>query len=95
MYYILAETETNSTAALAYLNQVRLNRGLTALTSTATLDDEIKKEYQKEFYGEGQLFFYYKRRNLTLIPSGISTSNITMTKAKYVVPLPASETDYR
>jgi hypothetical protein len=57
---------------------------------------EIQKEYQKEFWGEGQLFFYYKRTNKTSIPSAISgTANVTMTAAKYVVPLPLSETTPR
>lgn len=95
LYYILAETEPEETKALEYLNQVRLNRGLTMLTNVLGLEDEIRKEYQKEFFGEGQLFFYYKRKNTATIPSGSSTANVSMTKAKYVVPLPSSETDHR
>ncbi|HEY0174760.1 MAG TPA: RagB/SusD family nutrient uptake outer membrane protein [Pedobacter sp.] len=96
LYYILAETEPDAATALGYLNTVRFNRNLTALTGTAVLATEIQKEYQKEFWGEGQLFFYYKRLNKTSIPSGISgTSNISMSAAKYAVPLPLSETTPR
>lgn len=87
MYYILAETETDPVQAVHYLNQVRFNRGLTDLPDNAPLTGyggEIEKEYNKEFYGEGQMFFYYKRIN----PSWISFSS-------YRVPIPFSETQLR
>ncbi len=93
LYYILAETE--SANPLAYIDTVRVHRGLQSLSSSTVLADEIKKEYQKEFFGEGQIFFYYKRLNATTIPSSNSTGNVTMTAAKYVVPLPLSETENR
>ncbi|TKC63987.1 RagB/SusD family nutrient uptake outer membrane protein [Pedobacter hiemivivus] len=96
LYYILAETEPDQTTAINYLNTVRYNRGIAVnLTNTAVLATEVQKEYQKEFWGEGQLFFYYKRTNKTSIPSGTSTGNVTMNAAKYVVPLPLSETTPR
>lgn len=96
MYYIAAECETDSASAIADLNTVRYNRGLANLPATAVLTTEIKKEYQKEFYGEGQLFFYYKRKNQATVPKGGATSgNFTMTAAYYVLPLPTDETDYR
>ena len=92
LYYILAETEPNSSQALTYLNTVRYNRNLVNVTNAAALPDEITKEYKKEFWGEGQLFFYYKRKNLASIPSGSGSSNVTPV---YVVPLPLSETTPR
>lgn len=96
MYYIIAETDPSSTIAIAALDTVRYHRGVVNLGPTAVLATEIQKEYQKEFWGEGQLFFYYKRNNKTSIPSGTSgTANISMTAAKYVVPLPLSETTPR
>ncbi|MFZ4862917.1 RagB/SusD family nutrient uptake outer membrane protein [Sphingobacterium sp. Mn56C] len=96
LYYILAEAQTDNTEAIAYLNKVRINRGIaTALAATAPADAEIQKEYQKELWGEGQLFFYYKRKNRSSIPAGTSTGNITMNDVKYVVPLPLSETTPR
>jgi hypothetical protein len=95
MYYIAAECAPDNTTALNYLNTVRFNRGLSNLPITATLATELKKEYQKEFYGEGQLFYYYKRINTTSVPNGSATSgNVTMNKAIYVVPVPQSETNY-
>ena len=96
LYYILAETETDPAIAINYLNTVRLKRGIAVnLTSAAVVATEVQKEYQKEFWGEGQLFFYYKRMNKTSIPSGTSTGSISMSAAKYVVPLPLSETTPR
>lgn len=97
MYYIAAETAQNPTQALTYLNTVRYNRGLVDLSETAVLEDEIRKEYAKEFYGEGQLFFYYKRKNVNRIPDASRTQsyfNIYMGPDKYVVPLPDSESQF-
>ncbi|MBE9598990.1 RagB/SusD family nutrient uptake outer membrane protein [Pedobacter sp. MC2016-24] len=98
MYYIAAETATNLTESFGYLNTVRNNRGLLnlAVTTTATLNSELLKEYQKEFYGEGQLFYYYKRRNILSIPNGAAGSgNLTLTTKILVLPLPISEIQYR
>ncbi|MES2332027.1 MAG: RagB/SusD family nutrient uptake outer membrane protein [Bacteroidota bacterium] len=95
MYYIAAECAPDNTTALGYLNTVRLNRGLPNLTAGTVAVPEILKEYQKEFYGEGQLFYYYKRTNASAIPTGSAASgNITMDKSKYVLPLPLSETGF-
>jgi hypothetical protein len=68
MYYIAAECAADVAAGLSYINQVRASRNLAALTSVlvpnpASLSIEIMNEYRKEFIGEGQLFFYYKRKN--------------------------------
>ncbi|KIO74607.1 hypothetical protein TH53_25445 [Pedobacter lusitanus] len=96
MFYIAAESSSDQVQALTYLNKVRNNRGLLSLTAAAALSKELQKEYQKEFYGEGQLFYYYKRNKITTIPNGSSGSgNITMSAANYVLPLPLSETQYR
>jgi len=47
---------------------VRVHRNLVKYTLPALKKDsinvEIAKEYQKEFLGEGQVFYYYKRKNL-------------------------------
>lgn len=98
MYYIAAETETDPAMAVQYLNTVRYNRGLTDLAATVNINTELEKEYQKEFFGEGQLFFYYKRKNTSRILNGSSTSassRKTMTESEYVLPLPDSEIKYQ
>ncbi|WP_343538747.1 RagB/SusD family nutrient uptake outer membrane protein [Sphingobacterium thalpophilum] len=93
IYYIAAECEPNAAEGITLLNIVRANRGLLPLATTANLSTELQKEYQKDFFGEGQLFYYYKRRNITAVANGSSTSgNVTI---NYNVPLPDSESVYR
>ncbi len=96
LYLIAAETAPVPADGIAFLNTLRFNRGLTNLAATAVLATEITKEYRKEFIGEGQLFFYYKRINSTAIPNGAASSgNVTMNAVKYVVPLPESEVNFQ
>ncbi|KAF2342945.1 RagB/SusD family nutrient uptake outer membrane protein [Flavobacterium tistrianum] len=96
MYLIAAETSTVPATGISYLNTLRFNRGLTNLAATAVLTTEVTKEYRKEFIGEGQLFFYYKRINSTAIPNGSASSgNVTMSAVQYVVPLPDSEINFQ
>lgn len=69
MYYIASECAADVSTGLSYINQVRVSRNLAALTTTAvsdpiSLSTEIMNEYRKEFIGEGQMFFYYKRKNI-------------------------------
>lgn len=95
MYYIAAEClkTTDPGAAIGYLNTARANRNLAGLplTLNATqIQAEIFKEYQKEFLQEGQLFYYYKRLNL----SKIEFTSVPGSPAVYVLPLPADEVEY-
>lgn len=62
MYYILAECEQDMEVSAKRLSSVREARGLDAITYTETNKEKaITREFMKEFYGEGQLFYYYKR----------------------------------
>ena len=52
--------------AVEVLNEVRKNRGLSASPLAESLSsdevwEELIKEWRKEFVGDGQLFFFYKR----------------------------------
>ena len=96
MYLIAAETAANPANGIDFLNTLRFNRGLNNLAATANVTTETAKEYKKEFIGEGQLFFYYKRTNTTAIPNGSATSgNIAMGISQYVVPLPDAELNFQ
>lgn len=93
MYYILAETAATPEAGIGFLNMVRKNRGLSELPLDGTgekLIAEIKKEYQKEFLAEGQLFYYYKR----VRTDKMLFSFTTLTDARYILPIPDSELEF-
>ena len=91
MYYIAAEAAVTPDEGLPFLNTVRVARGLPALATSATLEAEILKEYRKEFYGEGQLWYYFKRKNTVTIPDGVGNP---MTEAKYIFPRPLAEIEF-
>jgi hypothetical protein len=94
MYYIAAEC-SNPTTGTELLTVVRRNRGIGTVISEDNISTEILKEYRKEFWAEGQLFFYYKRSNTPTIPNGNTSGDVVMTTAKYMPPLPQSELNMR
>ncbi|WP_199117491.1 RagB/SusD family nutrient uptake outer membrane protein [Pedobacter sp. ASV28] len=98
-YYIAAECETDQNQALDYLNTVRQKRNLLVnITNYNNLRSELTKEYLKEFYGEGQLWYYYKRNQFTSIPSPNTVSgagNFSIALSTYVFPIPDSELNSR
>ncbi len=62
MYYILSECTEEDEEAASYLNKVRESRGIEAVSfGNESKEEALEKEYRKEFYAEGQLFFFYKR----------------------------------
>ncbi len=95
MYYIIAETTGDETEALNSINLVLENRGLDKLATKDEIPATLLSEYQKEFWGEGQLFFYYKRVNAPTIFSAMNSKEVEMNDVKYQLPLPKSETDFR
>ncbi len=94
MYLIAAECATDEQAKYDYLNKHRLRRGNQTQVTTG-LNDELVKEYAKEFLCEGQLWFYYKRMNTSKIQSGSSNSFLNMSSSYYIPQLPDSEIKYR
>jgi starch-binding outer membrane protein, SusD/RagB family len=93
MYYIAAECSPITADGVNYLNIIRGKRGLANLATTisaATLEAEILKEYKKETYAEGQLFFYFKRKNAARVDG----SSINMSDATWIFPLPENEVEF-
>ncbi|SIS91791.1 SusD family protein [Filimonas lacunae] len=90
MYYILAECDNNDhVSTLSHLNPVRKARGVEQLTiEPVDFRSYMTAEYRREFIGEGQLFYYYKRLNRSVIPE--SDKDLVALKA-YIFPLPVSE----
>lgn len=54
-----------------------------------SLREEIRNEYYREFYGEGQLFYFYKRMNDLTIMS-YDKNPIPMNTVKYTMPIPSN-----
>lgn len=93
--YIMAEASTSLQESLEQINLVRKARNIPILPTPSNLtkqfiQNEITKEYQKEFYAEGQLFFYYKRLNFESIQFQVSTFNPKV----YVLPIPEDELEF-
>jgi hypothetical protein len=92
LYYILAECEGN----VDYVDAVRTKRNLKKvedLKPVYDLDTEILNEFIREMHNEGQIFYFYKRKNLGQIQSGSSTATVSMSGNEYVIPVPQRELD--
>lgn len=94
LYYAIAEAETD----VAYLDSVRLNRGLRAIVDvnpSYDLKAEITKEFIREFKQEGQLFYYYKRIFAKSVQGATSASStVSLSKNNYLAPIPEGELDW-
>ncbi len=92
LYLIAAECAGGETG-MAYLNELRIHRGLNRLISSEELDNHIYQEYRREFIGEGQLFFFYKRKGFEVIGA---EDNIAIPDAEkvYNLPIPLSEKEF-
>lgn len=80
------------------LNVLRQARGEALLPVTAeavALNEALTHEYQCDFRGEGQLFYYYKRRGFTAIDDGYGKGNtVQVPSAAYTLPLPPYEKQF-
>ncbi|MGM9727206.1 MAG: hypothetical protein ACI3YJ_06345 [Prevotella sp.] len=76
---------------------MRRNRGLASFPVSASnnneLQKEIEKEYGKEFIAEGQLFYYKKRRNEP-ITNHSAYQSYNIEPNVYVMPRPDDEDTY-
>lgn len=94
MFLIAAESQSGDLkAGVQYVNALRRNRGVANLTTLTP--DLLKYEYIRELYGEGQLFFLYKRLNSDIITSATSSKDPKASDLIFVVPLPDTETENR
>ena len=92
MFLIAAESQSDDLAkGVQYVNALRRNRGVANLQTLTP--DLLKYEYIRELYGEGQLFYLYKRLNCDIITSSNANKNPKASDLIFVVPLPDSETE--
>lgn len=97
VYYIAGEAiyETRPDEAIQYLTDVKKARGisrpdLTAIASLETYRDAVLNDAWREFIGEGQMFYFYKRLNRPIMGY---YETIQPESKIFVLPLPESETD--
>lgn len=96
MYYIAAESsyDIDPVKAVSYVDTVRAARGVDPLLVSSSSDfmTALIKEARKEFIGEGQIFYMYKRLNMGIVgPTGIVNAP---TNKVFVLPLPINEIEF-
>lgn len=90
MYLIAMETAPSESEANRLYKDFMLSRQMLVSQdlSLEELRQEIEKQYRRELFGEGQMFFYYKRHSATSMLWG---RNSDLTEDNYIVPLPETE----
>ena len=101
MYYIMAEVTTGSESA-SYYNAVRNARGISTTNNVSSFDDEatkisaLQQEYCKDFFGEGQYFFFLKRHQVSTLNIWFKNimNNFPMLESYYEFEIPDAEREY-
>lgn len=103
-YLIAVETAADNQEKLDLFQTFRNHRGLQGADNIAELQPAgelntlLEKEWIKEFFGEGQLFYWYKRNGYTKMRSATDPTNSSpfyvSSQSAYVLPIPDAETKY-
>lgn len=91
MYYILSEATADLDESARVLSQVRKARAIESLRpfkDDAEKLAHLEKEYRKEFYAEGQLWFFLKRHGY---PTFLFSPVKEMTEKHYRFSIPENE----
>lgn len=96
MYLIAAELgyEDANSEAVSYFETVRKMRGVPSDLKNLTKEQFIKEltlEVRREFLGEGQQFYWYKRLNL---PVDYRDSQLKLSPKEYTLPMPNAEIEF-
>jgi hypothetical protein len=92
--YLIAIEDLPLEEAKPYFSDFRIARALDISIEESSLLDEgarlsrLEKEYRKEFYGEGQMFFFYKKHNYE---SFTWPAAFTVPADGYVIPKPKGQ----
>lgn len=90
MYLILIEN-SDLADAQRYFETFRQARGMDfaiSIGNETARKNQVEKEYRKDFWGEGQMFYYYKRQNKT---NWSLPQNMTVPANGFVVPKPQGQ----
>ena len=97
MYYILSECVSLS-ESVEYINEVRTRRGVSRAYAYQADDfrteedrrEALRNEYSKDFFAEGQYFYFLKRNNYETF----YRCPVTNMRNYYVFPLPDDEIEF-
>ncbi len=97
MYYIVCEASEYSDESAAFINTVRNKRGISKAKDVVCDTEEqrltaLNKEYRKEFYGEGQYFWFLKTHGITGTMS--HCPDVTLVEENFIFQLPDAELEY-
>ena len=97
MYLIAMECGTLAEANQRF-NEFKIARRLNNPTSDSfTASDQVRprveKELRKDFYGEGLMFYYYKRHDVAAF-TWPNVANVLAVKPVYVLPKPEEQTKF-
>lgn len=92
LYFIAIECATSAESNRLF-HKFRIARNMSAsidnsLTDETALYNRLETEYRKEFYGEGQMFYFFKRNNNPLLTW---PEVMTMSAEKYRIPKPEGQ----
>lgn len=93
MYLILIENLPIEEAR-TYFETFRQARSMdfsTGIDSETAKKERVEKEYRKDFWGEGQMFFYYKRHNMT---NWTLPQTMSLPVNGFVIPKPKGQTSF-
>ena len=100
VYYIAAEAifDKNPDEAKSYLSYVKRLRGVrdTDYSAVSRKDEFIEllvNDMRREFFGEGQMLYQYKRLNHTMPAMSSYHDPVLPTDENVVLPLPDSESN--
>lgn len=97
MYLIMADLQTDRTDKAYWLNQLRAHRGVGPMDAEKLYNAVLGYEFVRELYGEGQVFYYYKRNYRSIVSKFDNAGDVTVPASEklYVIPLPDTETENR
>ncbi len=98
VYYMAAEANLSARPEESWrlLNEVRVSRNLSALPESLKGDagallEQIANEYRKDCWGEGKLFYFYKRLFRNIVTR---EENIPASLELFELPLPKDENEF-
>lgn len=94
--YLIAMECSDVDKALPFFKELRISRKMNialdeGFGSRNNLMARVEKEYRKEFFAEGQMFFFCKRLNQEKIMGQTGTMNVSMDENTYVLPKPTGQ----